>query len=100
MISGFVCCVVCFVLGRYSAIWFKNRYLEAKRSELMNYRDTLLVIESELEQKDLAIRQKWQDMVDDFSKYNSYAMQQAGQYKPEWTRWDDQYLESWSSAEE
>lgn len=89
-----------FWLGRYSIIFVKNQELEKKRKELMHYRDALLAIEADLEQKDAAIRQKWQEMVDDFSKYNSYAMKQAGQYKLEWTQWDDQYLESWSSAEE
>lgn len=88
--------VASFYIGRYSCLALRNRYLEAKRNELNAYREELLKIERALEEKDAAIRKKWQSMVSDISKYQA-SMIDGDTGK--WSDWDDAYLNSWSSAE-
>lgn len=85
-----------FYLGRLSALWARNAYLEKKRGELMAYRDHLLDACDILEEKDKEIRNKWQAMVTDISRYDAALdPQDAGK----WTEADDIYLNSWKSAE-
>lgn len=85
-----------FWFGRCSANWIRNKKLEQKRNELETIAAELLAWSKELAKKDQAIRQKWQMMVDDFSKYDAYANKRDPKT---WTEWDDIYLESWKSAE-
>lgn len=85
-----------FYLGRLSALWVKNRYLEEKRGELDAYREALINAATVLQNKDKEIRKKWQAMVDDISKYEA-AINPINSGK--WTESDDFYLNSWKSAE-
>lgn len=85
-----------YFLGRTSYVWWRNKYLEDKKFELMRYHAKLLAIEEDLEEKDKEIRKKWQRMVDDISKYQA-AVDPEDNGK--WNEWDDVFLNSWSSAE-
>ena len=85
-----------FLLGRYSYLYFRNRYLEEKKEQLIGYRDALIEIEKGLEEKDEAIRKKWQKMVTDISKYDFAMRPDSGK----WTEADDVYFNSWNSAEQ
>ncbi|MBO5629419.1 MAG: hypothetical protein J5965_10140 [Aeriscardovia sp.] len=93
-----------FGIGVYAGVDYTNRhyeeyatYLEEKRGELLSYRDELIDISEKLENKDKHIRHKWQEMVTDFSKYQSMV---EGFESGLWTDMDDIYLNSWKSAEE
>jgi len=90
-------CMSCFGLGRMSYLVARNRYLEEKKQELISYHAQLLEIEEGLEARDKQIRQKWQNLVDDISKYQAMS---GGFEKGKWTEMDDVYLNSWKSAEE
>lgn len=85
-----------FFLGRYSYLVMRNQYLENKKAELIAYHAQLMQLADALESKDVAMRKKWQAMVDDFSKYQAMINpSETGK----WTDMDDQYLRSWNSAE-
>lgn len=84
-----------FYLGRLSIRIRYDRHLEQKRQQLMAYRDELLDMATALELKDRQIREKWQNMVTDFSKYQASISGDTGK----WTDMDDIYLDSWKSAE-
>lgn len=86
-----------FVMGRYSYLFWRNKYLEDKKEELIGYHKQLLDIQKTLESKEKFIRNKWQRMVDDFSKYQAAVNPQDS---GKWSDWDDAYLNSWKSAEE
>ncbi len=85
-----------FYLGRLSALWARNRYLEEKRGELDAYREALIDSATVLQNKDAEIRRKWQAMVKDVSMYEA-AINPNNSNK--WTEADDFYLNSWKSAE-
>lgn len=85
-----------YLLGRTSYVYWRNKYLEDKKQELLAYHAQLLAIEQSLEEKDKAIRNKWQKMVDDISKYQA-AIDPEDRGK--WSEWDDVYFQSWNSAE-
>lgn len=85
-----------YLLGRTSYVWWRNKYLEDKKQELLAYHAQLLSIEQDLEEKDKAIRNKWQRMVEDISKYQA-AIDPEDSGK--WNEWDDVYFQSWNSAE-
>lgn len=85
-----------FYLGRLSALWARNRYLEEKRGELNAYREALIDAATVLQNKDKEIRKKWQAMVKDVSMYEA-AINPKNSEK--WTEADDFYLNSWKSAE-
>lgn len=87
---------IVFEAGRIFANAFRAKYLEEKKAELLAYHAELLAVADALEAKDAAIRTKWQNMVDDFSKYQ-YAIDPSD--KGKWTDMDDIYLQSWGSAE-
>lgn len=84
-----------FLLGRYSCLYFRNKYLEDKKEELVKYHAELLRIQEMLERKDEQIRQKWQSMIADISKYDMAQRPDSGK----WTDVDDIYFNSWNSAE-
>lgn len=90
------CLLLAFYAGRVSAHVARNKYLEEKKGELIAYHQALLNIAEQLEAKDKAMKQKWQAMVDDFSKYQAYANPDD---TGKWTDMDDIYLQSWKSAE-
>ena len=96
MLVKFVMIFAVFYAGRISANIAKNRYLEEKRGELIAYHQALLDISEQLELKDKTIKQKWQTMVDDISKYQAYVNPED---TGKWTDMDDIYLQSWKSAE-
>lgn len=96
-ISYFIVFAVSFGLGRFSYLVDRNRYLEGKKQELLAYHAELLAISEGLDEKDKKIREKWQNLVDDISKYQA---QFGGFEKGKWTDMDDIYLNSWKSAEE
>ncbi len=87
--------VTMFYLGRLSIRIRYDRNLEQKRQQLMAYRDELLKMAEALDLKDRQIREKWQNMVTDFSKYQASISGDTGK----WTDMDDIYLDSWKSAE-
>jgi len=95
--SHLFACMACFGLGRMSYLVMRNRYLEDKKQELLSYHAELLAIEENLEARDKQIRQKWQNLVDDISKYQAMV---GGFENGKWTDMDDVYLNSWKSAEE
>lgn len=97
VISHLFACMACFGLGRMSYLVARNRYLEDKKQELLAYHAELLAIEENLEARDKKIREKWQNLVDDISKYQAMV---GGFEKGKWTDMDDVYLNSWKSAEE
>lgn len=92
-----IVCVASFGLGRFSYLVDRNRYLENKKQELIEYHAELLAISEGLDARDKQIRQKWQNLVDDISKYQAMV---GGFEKGKWTDMDDVYLNSWKSAEE
>ena len=94
--NNFVVVFFSFFVGRYSYLFYRNQYLESKRNELNAYREELVELSKVLEEKDAAIRKKWQSMVTDISKYQA-SMVDGDTGK--WSDWDDAYLSSWSSAE-
>lgn len=96
-IIHFIIFTASFGLGRFSYLVSRNRYLEEKKQELISYHAQLLEIEEGLEARDKQIRQKWQNLVDDISKYQAMV---GGFEKGKWTEMDDVYLNSWKSAEE
>lgn len=96
-ISYFIVFAASFGLGRFSYLVARNRYLEGKKQELLAYHAELLAISEGLDEKDKKIREKWQNLVDDISKYQSMV---GGFEKGKWTDLDDVYLNSWKSAEE
>ena len=96
-ISYFIVFAASFGLGRMSYLVARNRYLEGKKQELLAYHAELLAISEGLDEKDKKIREKWQSLVDDISKYQSMV---GGFEKGKWTEMDDVYLNSWKSAEE
>lgn len=96
-ISYFIVFAVSFGLGRFSYLVDRNRYLENKKQELLAYHAELLAISEGLDEKDKKIREKWQNLVDDISKYQAMV---GGFEKGKWTDMDDVYLNSWKSAEE
>lgn len=85
-----------YFLGRISYVYWRNKYLEDKKQELLAYHAQLLEIEQSLEEKDKAIRNKWQRMVEDVAKYQA-AIDPEDVGK--WSEWDDVYFQSWNSAE-
>lgn len=85
-----------YFLGRTSYVWWRSKYLEGKKQELLAYHVQLIEIEQDLEEKDKAIRNKWQSMVDDISKYKASVEPNEND---KWNEWDDLFLESWGSAE-
>ena len=91
--------VIMFIVGmgfgRGTYIYMKDEELEQKREQLESYHKELLEIAEYLEAKEKHIRNKWQAMVDDISKYEASIRQTDGK----WSEWDDVYLNSWSSAE-
>lgn len=88
--------MICYLLGRASYLYHRNKYLEGKKQELIAYHEQLLAIEQSLEEKDKAIRNKWQRMVEDVAKYQA-AIDPEDSGK--WNEWDDVYFQSWNSAE-
>lgn len=87
-------CFVCFYSGRLSYTFWRNRYLDEKQRELLEYHERILKMAKGLKAKDNALRKKWQDMVVDMSTYEF-----SNKNSTIWTDRDDQYLESWYSAE-
>lgn len=96
-ISYFVVFAASFGLGRFSYLVARNGYLEGKKQELIAYHAELLAISEGLDERDKKIREKWQNLVDDISKYQAMV---GGFEKGKWTEMDDVYLNSWKSAEE
>lgn len=86
--------VLCFYSGRLSYTFWRNRYLDEKQRELLEYHKRIVKMAKGLKAKDDAIRKKWQDMVVDMSNYEF-----SNKNSAIWTERDDQYLESWRSAE-
>lgn len=88
--------MICYLLGRASYLYHRNKYLEEKKQELLAYRAQLIEIEESLEEKDKAIRNKWQRMVNDISQYKAVIdPEDVGK----WNEWDDAFFQSWKSAE-
>ena len=83
------------LVGRGIYICIQDKELEQKREQLKSYHKELLEIQDYLEKKEQHVRNKWQAMVDDISKYEASIRQTDGK----WSDWDDVYLNSWSSAE-
>ena len=88
------------LIGRWSTFYIRNKQLDEVKEALIEEADRLEKLEEALTEQDQRIRDKWKAMVDDFSKYNAYAMRQAGKDTDKWSEWDDQYLRSWGSADE
>jgi hypothetical protein len=88
--------VFSFALGRGSFIVWREEDLDKKEAQLNEYKNELIMIAEALEAKDRHIREKWQNMVTDFSKYRSMATPNDS---GKWTDADDMYLRSWNSAE-
>lgn len=93
----FIVFAASFGLGRFSYLVARNRYLEEKKQGLMSYHAQLMEIHDDLEARDKQIRQKWQNLVDDISKYQAMV---GGFENDKWTDMDDLYLNSWKSAED
>ena len=91
--------VLGFFIGRWSTFYIRSVQLQRIKDELSEEAARLDLLEKKLSEQDARIRQKWQLMVDDFSKYNAYLMKQNGNNVDTWNEWDDQYLSSWGSAE-
>lgn len=84
-----------FLLGRISVRVVHDRYLEGKRSELMAIKGGLEELAESLEQREKALRSKWQAMVVNASEISALVNGSEGT----WTTEDDRFLDSWSSAE-
>lgn len=84
-----------FLMGRLSARVVRDRYLEAKRDELMAIKEGLDEVAEGLEQREKALRSKWQAMVVNASEISALVNDGGGTWTPE----DDRFLDSWLSAE-
>lgn len=86
---------VSFLMGRLSARVVRDRYLEAKRDELMAIKNGLDDVAEGLGLREKALRSKWQAMVVNASEISALVNGGEGT----WTSEDDRFLDSWSSAE-
>ncbi len=93
---------VTFYLGRLSILLARNKYLEAYEHYLKGVQEELKQ-ETELLDKDFRakhedIKKMWQDAVVDISMH--HFADQPSYMKGKWTSLDDQFLQSWMSAED
>ena len=87
------------LLGFSVGLGIRIRRLDKIRRDLEEEALELDELYHDLKEQDTRIRRKWQSMVDDFSKYNAYVLSRSGKDISKWNEWDDQYLNSWGSAE-
>lgn len=75
----------------------REKKIALAREQLIELSKVLETEAEELSQREKAVRDKWQAMVVDFSKYQAIIDESETN---KWTESDDIYLNSWKSAED